>query len=151
MTREISSRLSRRNLLAGLGLGVAAAGALAAPALQLDWARKPGAKGSWWDRQFTSLASAGADEWSRQVGSEFAIAGGIVARLAEVRRLRSPGRRPAGLRDGAFVVVFESAGAGLPAGDRMLDVSHAEAGAMKIYFSACGDKCGGHRLQAVYN
>jgi hypothetical protein len=151
MTREKSSLLSRRKLLAGLGFGVAAVGAIAAPALQLSWTRKPGAKGSWWDRQFTSLANAGADEWGRQVGSEFAFAGGVAAKLAEVTRLRSPGRRPAGLRDGAFVAVFESAGASLPPGDRMLDVSHPAGGKMKVYFSACDDKCGGHRLQAVFN
>jgi hypothetical protein len=151
MTREKSSLLSRRKLLAGLGFGVAAVGAIAAPALQLSWTRKPGAKASWWDRQFTSLANAGVDEWSGQVGAEFALAGGVVARLAEVTPLRSPGRRPAGLRDGAFVAVFESAGASLPPGDRILDVSHAAAGKMKVYFSACGDKCGGHRLQAIFN
>ena len=151
MTREKSSRLSRRTMLAGLGLGVAAAGAFATPALQLSWTRKPGAKGSWWDRQFASLDRAGMDEWSRQVGSEFALAGGVVAKLSEVQPLRSPGRRPDGLRDGAFALIFESAGAELPAGDRMLDVTHSQAGAIKIYFSACGDKCGGRRLQAIFN
>ncbi len=150
MTRENSSRLTRRKLLAGLGFGVAAVGAIAAPALQLNWTRKPGAKASWWDRQFTSLAHAGVDEWSRQVGSEFELAGGT-ARLAEVTPLRSPGRRPAGLRESAFVAVFESTGATLPPGDRMLDVSHASAGDMKVYFSACGDQCGGRRLQAIFN
>lgn len=151
MTRENSSRLSRRKLLAGLGFGVAAVGAIAAPALQLSWTRKPGAKGSWWDRQFTSLANAGVDEWSRQVGAEFALAGGAVAKLAEVTPLRSPGRRPPGLRESGFIAVFESAGAGLPPGDRILDVSHAAAGKMKIYFSSCGAQCGGHRLQALFN
>jgi hypothetical protein len=151
MTRENSSRLSRRNLLAGLGFGVAAVGALAAPALQLSWTRKPGAKGSWWDRRFTSLSSAGVDEWSRQIGTEFAVGDGVVARLAEVTPLRSPGRRPAELRDTAFAVVLEAAGTTLPPGDRILDVSHAAAGKMKIYFSACGDACGGHRLQAIFN
>ena len=150
MIRENSSRLSRRNLLAGLGLGVAAVGALAAPALQLSWTRKPGARGSWWDRQFTSLARAGMDEWSRQIGSEFSLAGGV-ARLAEVRPLASAGRRPDGLRDRAFALVFESAGRPLPAGDAMLDVGHAVGGDMKIYFSACGDSCGGRRLQAIFN
>ncbi|HET9638613.1 MAG TPA: hypothetical protein VFP12_05360 [Allosphingosinicella sp.] len=147
--------MSRRALLAGLGLGVAAAGAAASPALRLSWTRKPGAKDSvkdsWWDRQFTSLSSAGADEWSRQLGAEFTLAGGVVAKLAEVQPLYSPGRRPEGLREGAFAIVLESAGGPLPAGDRVLDVSHAEAGAMKIYFSACGDKCGGRRLQAIFN
>ena len=149
--RENSSRLSRRALLAGLGFGVAAVGAIAAPALQLSWTRKPGAKGSWWDRQFTSLSHAGIDEWSRQVGAEFALAGGTVAKLAEVRPLRSPGGRPPGLRDGAFALVFEAAQGTLPAGDRILDVTHAEAGAMKIYFSACTGTCGGRRLQAIFN
>ncbi len=151
MIRENSSRPSRRALLAGIGLGMAAAGAFAAPALQLSWTRKPGAKDSWWERQFTSLSSAGAEEWSRRLGSQFAFAGGATAKLAAVSPLRSPGRRPPGLRGGAFAIVFESAGAPLPAGDRILDVSHAEGGAMKIYFSACTDTCGGQRLQAIFN
>ena len=81
MIRENSSRFTRRRLLAGLGFGVAAVGAIAAPALQLSWTRKPGAKGSWWDRQFTSLSHAGIEEWSRQIGAEFALAGGAVAGL----------------------------------------------------------------------
>ncbi|MGA9581393.1 MAG: hypothetical protein WBR13_05430 [Allosphingosinicella sp.] len=143
--------MSRRSLLAGLGLGVAVTGALATPALHLSWTRKPGSQGNWWNRQFTSLSQAGFDEWSRQIGSEFALAGGVAARLAEVQPLRSPGRRPRDLRESAFALVFESVGAGLPAGDRMLDISHAETGPMKIYFSACTDKCGGHRLQAIFN
>lgn len=151
MTRENSSLLSRRKLLAGLGFGVAAVGAIAAPALQLSWTRKPGAKASWWERQFTSLANAGVDEWSRRIGTEFVLGGGVAAKLAQVTAMRSPGRRPRGLRDSAFAVVFESAGATLPPGDRILDVSHPEAGRMKIYFSACGDACGGHRLQAIFN
>jgi hypothetical protein len=151
MTRENSSLLSRRNLLAGLGFGVAAAGALATPALQLSWTRKPEAKGDWWDRQVTSLSRAGMDEWSRHLGAEFALAGGAVAKLAEVRPLASSGPRPAGLRDRAFALVFEAADGTLPAGDRILDVSHAEAGALKIYFSACSDTCGGRRLQAIFN
>lgn len=151
MNRETSSLLSRRKLLAGLGFGVAAVGAIAAPALQLNWTRKPGAKASWWDRQFTSLANAGADEWGRQIGSEFALGDGVVAKLAEVTPIRSPGRRPDELRDSAFAVVLESDGTTRPPGDRILDVSHAAAGKMKIYFSACGDACGGQRLQAIFN
>jgi hypothetical protein len=138
-------------MLAGLGLGVASVGALATPALQLSWTREPGAKLSWWDREFTSLSSAGFDEWSRRLGSEFELAGGAVAKLTEVTPLRSPGRRPDGLRDGAFAIVFESAGGTLPAGDRILDVGDSEGGAVKIYFSACADKCGGRRLQAIFN
>jgi hypothetical protein len=138
-------------LLAGLGVGVASVGALATPALQLSWTRKPGAEDSWWDRQHVSLSSAGLDEWTRRIGSEFAVAGGVVAKLTEVTALRSPGRRPEGLRDGAFAIVLESASGSLPAGDRVLDVGDSEGEAMKIYFSACADKCGGRRLQAIFN
>jgi hypothetical protein len=146
MNRENSSRLSRRTLLAGLGIGAAAAGAYASPALQLDWTRKPGPKASWWDRQFTSLSRAGIDEWSRQIGTEFALGGGAVVRLAEVGALGPAGQRPAGVRDRAFVLAFEPVAGALPAGDRILDVVHAEAGTMKIYFSSCD----GNRLQAVF-
>lgn len=151
MNRETSSRLSRRALLAGLGLGVATMGAFATPALRLSWTRKPDPKGNWWDRQFTSLSSAGMDEWSRRLGAEFTLAGGVVAKLAEVTPLRSPGRRPPGLRDGAFAIILESAGAALPAGDRILDVGDPESGPMKIYFSACTGECGRRRLQAIFN
>ena len=149
MIRETSSRLSRRKLLAGLGFGVAAVGALAAPALQLSWTRKPGAKGSWWDRQFTSLSHAGMDEWSRQIGSEFSFAG-ATARLTQVNALSSAGSRPEGVRERAFELVFESTSANLPVGDRIHDVTHAVGGDMKIYFSVCGSSCGGRRLQAVF-
>jgi hypothetical protein len=142
--------MSRRKLLAGVGFGVAAVGALATPALQLSWTRKPGAKASWWDRQFGSLDRAGLDEWSRQVGASFTLAGGA-ARLAEVIPMASSGRRPSGLRDRAFKLVFESAGAALPGGDQMLDVVHAGGASLKIFFSASPDTLRGNRLQAIFN
>ena len=149
MSRETSTRLSRRALLAGLGLGAVSAGALARPSLGL--ARGTAAKGDRWDRRPGSLSAASMSEWKRQVGSEFALVGAGNTKLVEVTPLRSLGRRPDGLREGAFMAVFESTGAALPPGDRMMDVSHSSAGAMKIYFSACGDRCGGRRLQAVFN
>lgn len=142
--------MSRRALLAGLGIGVAAAGTYATPAL--GWTRKPQAGDGRRDRLSASLERAGADEWSRWIGVRFAISGGAVAKLVEVQPLRSPGRRPAGLRDGAFAIVLEAAaGSSLPAADRVLDVVHSDAGAMKIYFSACGGDCGARRLQAIFN
>lgn len=152
MSRENSSLFSRRNILAGLGLGAASVGALAAPALKLDWTRKPGTK-SWWDRPSVSLATAGMDEWTRHVGTEFSFAGqggAVAARLAAVEPLNSKGKRPRGLRDRAFALVFESTGAALPAGDRIFDVSHS-TGSSKMFLSACGDKCTGRRLQAIFN
>jgi hypothetical protein len=151
MTRENSSLLSRRNLLAGLGFGVAAAGALATPALQLSWTRKPEAKGDWWDRQVTSLSRAGMDEWSRHLGAEFALAGGAVAKLAEVRPLASsrtaPGRTSGpGLRARLRSRRRHASGRRPYPGRQP-----CRAGALKIYFSACSDTCGGRRLQAIFN
>jgi hypothetical protein len=151
MTTETSSRLSRRGMLAGLGAAFAAAGALAAPALNLSWTRKPAARGSWWDRTSASLSHAGADEWSRHVGSEFSFDGGGVAKLVKVEPFATKGARPAELRDRAFALVFDAAKGSLPAGDRMYDVSHPDGGDMKIYFSDCGTQCSGRRLQAIFN
>jgi len=148
MTSATGSPFSRRKILAGLGFGVAAAGAMASPALQLSWTRKPGPAGNWWDRQSTTLAHAGMDEWKGQVGSEFRL-GGTTAKLRQVTALPSGGRRPPGVRDQAFALVFEASGS-LPPGDAMHDVVHPEAGKMKIYFSDCGESCGGRRLQAVF-
>ena len=148
MTSEPASRFSRRKLLAGLGFGVAAAGAMAAPALQLSWTRKPGAAGDWWDRQFASLAHGGMDEWKSQIGSEFHLAG-AGARLTEVTPRLGGGKRPADVRAHPFALVFE-ASASLPPGDAVYDVRHKVGGDMKIYFSDCGESCGGRRLQAVF-
>lgn len=148
MTGDNVSRLSRRKVIAGLGLGAAAAGAMAAPPLPLSWTRKPGESGSWWDRQFTSLAHAGFDQWSSRIGSEFRL-GNAIGTLKEVSLLPSKGERPPEVRDRAFALVFESQ-APLPPGDRILDVSHAQGGDMKIYFSECGAGCGGRWLQAVF-
>jgi hypothetical protein len=148
MNGENSSRLSRRAVLAGLGLGATAVGAFATPAF--GWAPKPAAAGSGRDRRLTPLSTAGMEQWSRQIGTDFAIAGGTVVRLARVEPLGSAGRRPAGVRDQAFAAVFEPVAGTLPTGDQILDVSHAQGGAMKIYFSACTGRCAGARLQAIF-
>ncbi|HEX8482847.1 MAG TPA: hypothetical protein VF650_13175 [Allosphingosinicella sp.] len=138
-------------MLAGLGFGVTAAGAFASPVRQLDWTRKPARDGSARGRQLAPLSSAGIEDWRRQIGAEFAIEGGSVARLVEVQPLSSGGPRPAGVREQAFAALFEPVAGPLPAGNRILGVRHARGGAMKIYFSPCTGKCGGPRLQAVFN
>ena len=152
MTREKSSHLSRRNAAGGPGSRRRSSGGYrdAGPSTQLD----------------------------PQAGREGQLVGPAVHVACECRRRRMepPGRHrvrprrrnrrqarrghaaalagaaPAGLRDGAFVV-------GLRIGRRgasgraisMLDVSHSSRRDMKVYFSACGDACGGHRLQAIFN
>ena len=140
MTTETSSRFSRRGLLAGAGLVFAAAGALAAPALQLSWTRRPGTRGSLWDGA-APLHRAGMDQWAREIGSEFKVeaeGGTVSTRLAEVQPLLSTGRKPGELgRDRAFAAVFEAEGP-LPAGDRIYKVDHPEHGRMDVYFSASG-------------
>ena len=142
MTTGTSSRFSRRGMLAGFGLVFAAAGAFAAPALQLSWTRKPGTRGSWWDGA-APLHRAGLDRWAREVGAEFKVQaedGTVSVRLAEVQPLLSTGRKPGELgRDRAFAAVFEAEGP-LPRGDRIYKVDHAEHGPMDVYFSASGEK-----------
>jgi len=151
MSTEIRAPLSRRKLLAALAAGFTAVAAIASPALHLSWTRRPGKAGSWWNRQSFSLAKAGMNEWSQQVGSDFTVraeGGAAAVRLESVKPLMSAGRRPAGLaRDRAFEAVFASAaGTALPAGDRMYPVNHSKYGAMDVYFSPSGQKMG-----AVFN
>ena len=147
MTTETSSRLSRRSMLAGFGLVFAAAGAIAAPALQLSWTRRPGTRGSWWDGA-APLHRAGIGQWNREVGSEFAVeaeGGTVSVRLAEVQPLNSAGRKPGELgRDRAFAAVFEADGP-LPAGNRIYKVNHPEHGQMDVFFSPSAE-----RMTAVF-
>ena len=147
MTTETSSRFSRRGMLAGFGLVFAAAGAIAAPALQLSWTRRPGTRGSLWDGA-APLHRAGFDQWTREVGSKFTVeaeGGAFSARLAEVQPLLSTGRKAGELgRDRAFAAFFEGDGV-LPPGDRIYKVDHPEHGRMDVYFSASTE-----RMMAVF-
>jgi uncharacterized protein DUF6916 len=152
MTKPASFSPSRRVIVATLAVGVAALGAVAAPALNRTWFRRDGrGSGDWWSRQFVSLESAGLNEWSAQVGSEFRAAseaGTTAFKLVDVKALPSAGARPDAVsRDRAFVAVFDAGAAALPPGDRIYAVDH-RAGAMKIFFSAAG---AGTRIEAVFN
>ncbi|HEX8378987.1 MAG TPA: hypothetical protein VF619_00390 [Allosphingosinicella sp.] len=151
MNGKNSSRLSRRAMLVGLGFGVTAVGAFATPVRHLGWTEKPARDSRWRDRQKTPLSTAGIEDWRRQIGTEFVLEGGSLVRLAEVQTLSSGGPRPAGVRGQAFAALFEPVAGKVPPGNRILGVSHAQGGAMKIYFSPCTGKCGGRRLQAVFN
>ena len=147
------SPFSRRKVIAAIGVGVAALGAVAVPALNRTWFRRDGrGEGSWWDRQFVSLETAGLHEWSRHVGSEFLAeteSGSARFKLVGVKPLLSGGARPEQVsRDRAFVAVFDIGSASGPGGDRIYAVNHKVSGDMAIFFSPPGGK---GNIEAVFN
>ena len=154
MTRPASPSTSRRKVIAGIAVGAAGLTAVAAPALNKTWFAKDGrGKGSsWWGRDSVSLETAGLDEWTRHVGSEFATraeGGTATLRLVAVKPLKSLGERPDDVaRDRAFVAVFDAGAAAPPAGDRIYAVNHKESGDMSIYF---GGATPAGNLEAVFN
>lgn len=156
-----SALLSRRVLLAGLGVGaVGAAGALTsgAPVIGLGSGGSAGdASGldaaSWWDRSFVSIQAAGLDEWSGFVGETFTANGSNRFRVVSVTAFPRSGRRPAELgRSQAFSVVFEPvAGPALAATDKVYDLVHASYPKLPVYMSAPAGLGGATRLIAVFN
>lgn len=153
MTKLNLASLSRRKLVASMAVGIAALGAVAAPALNRTWF-KSDARGprGWWNRQFTSLERGGFDEWTRQVGSEFQAkteSGTAALKLVAVNPLNSKGARPDDVtRDRAFVAVFDAGSANLPAGDRMYAVNGA-AGDLNVFFGPANPKTA--HIDAVFN
>ena len=152
MIRPGSSPFSRRNVIAAIGVGVAALGAATLPALNRTWFRRDGrGMGSWWDRQSVALERAGLSEWSRHIGSEFRTRGesGTAAlKLIAVKPLNSAGHRPDNVaRDRAFVAVFD-AGRATPKGDRLYAVNHQVSGDMSIFLSPAA---GNGHIEAVFN
>jgi hypothetical protein len=153
MTRSAEAPLSsRRKFIAGLAVGAAALGAVAAPALNRSWFRKDArGSGGWWGRKSVALENGGLDEWSRHVGSAFAAKaenGTASLKLIAVKPLASAGERPDNVsRDRAFVAVFQPASAA-PKGDRIYAVNHSVSGDMSIFFSPAAPN--GH-VEAVFN
>lgn len=153
-----SAFLSRRMLLAGLGVGAAGAAAAAGPilSLRLSGGGSPVRAPSWWDRTFLSLHAAGLSEWSRLVGQNFALevpSGSHLLRIAAVTAFPRSGPRPVTLaRSQAFSVVFESLGGPpLPATDSVYQLVHRSFPPLPLYVSApvaVGQKV---RLSAVFN
>lgn len=152
-----SAFLSRRMLLAGLGVGAVGAAAAAAPVLSLRFAgNTPGRSASWWDRTFRSLQAAGLAEWSGVVGETFtldSLNGSHMLRIAAVTAFPRSGSRPVALgRSQAFSVVFESiAGPPLPATDRLYQLVHRSYPPLPIYIGAPARLGQKSRLIAVFN
>jgi hypothetical protein len=131
------SRVSRRNLLVGLA-GTAAVSAVAvtdagqkqvAAFKKMLWSRQPGNRNS-------RLANGSVDDWALQIGTKFATSTGHTLKLADVRQFGGQNKRPAGLRDRAFVAGFEIVeGSGTMPGETLLTVNHATGGTFDMFIS----------------
>ena len=144
--------VSRRNMLIVAGGALAAVGALIAAPYRAIFGRRPSQISAVRPSALRtqSLASAGYSEWTEQVGATFAVAGAQGLSLAGVRPLDSAGRRPTGVRDRAFVAVFDVLGGGTMAGDLIYTVSHPEFGPFRLFLSVA-DARTPSRMLAIFN
>jgi hypothetical protein len=145
------SRLSRRNVLVGLGGALAVGAVLAAPYKTIVTGRAralirrlPGAT------RLLSLANAGYDEWRDQVGTVFNVSGATM-RLIGVEALNSAGTRPPGLRDRAFAAHFTVLNGRAVAGDLIYLASQPDYGPFSLFLSGSGDPAMPSRMLAVFN
>jgi len=143
---------SRRNMLILAGTAVAALGAVIAAPYRAVIGRRASSlvRAEPIGRRSASLASAGYEEWAEQVGATFLVGGAQGMSLAGVRPLASSGTRPAGMRDRAFVALFDVAG-GTMAGDLIYTVSHQNSGPFQVFLSAASDPRTPGRMLAVFN
>jgi hypothetical protein len=143
-----ATRVSRRNLLAGLAAG----GVIAALAVAVKNPAAIERSGSLVRDALSggragSLATAERDVWRAAVGSDFSI-GHTRMRLAGVRPLPRGGARPANLRQNPFIAVFElPMGQSLP-GNLVYTARTARSAAFEIFLSESSDA---GRLLAVFN
>jgi hypothetical protein len=103
-------------------------------------------------RMLISLADADFLEWRDQIGTNFALGGGVNMKLVSLIGLAVPGPRPANLnRTGAFMALFDvQNGATLP-GDLIYTVNPLRYGAFQIFLSASTNPSLPHRMTAVFN
>jgi hypothetical protein len=135
---NVSSLLSRRNLLVGLA-GSAAVGMAAvtdagqqqvAAFRQLLWKRQPGQRN-------VRLATATVDDWALQIGSTFQTSTGHTLKLTDVVQFDHQNKRPAGLRDRPFAAGFEVVAGDGPLPDQAtLRVAHREGGTFDMFLTA---------------
>ncbi len=147
------TKLSRRKVLVGGG-AVATLGAVAASPLSVPIAREARSLIATqpWARGMLSLAAAGHDQWLEQVGSTFALGGGMSMQLAGIRVLASEGARPMAVaRRTAFVAMFDAADGQAMAGDLIYTASHPQYGPLQIFLSASPDPRTPRRMLAVFN
>lgn len=147
---EQLSLVNRRNILLGLAGGAVAAGGIAVQqtggAGQFAELLRPGGVG----RQGAFLATATKDDWALQVGTLFTASTGHVLKLVDVQGFVEKTRRPAGLRNQAFVARFDITRGGPMAASQLLSVSHKEGGTFDILMSG-GNPARPLRMLAIFN
>lgn len=133
MTEQLSL-VNRRNILLGLAGGAIAAGGVAVQTGgAANFADLLRARGS--GRRGVYLATANKEDWAAQVGTLFTAGTGHVLKLVDVQGFVERGRRPAGLRNQAFVARFDVTSGGPLPGSQFLTVSHEEGGTFDILMS----------------
>jgi hypothetical protein len=147
---EQLSLVNRRNILLGLAGGAVAAGGVAV--------QRTGGAGAFAEllrptgvgRRGAFLATANKDDWALQVGTLFTASTGHVLKLVDVQGFREKNRRPAGLRNQAFVARFDIASGGQLPGWQLLTVSHKEGGTFDILLNGA-NPARPLRMLAVFN
>jgi hypothetical protein len=145
---------TRRNLISGLALGGVGAAA-AAGGIGFSWSAAGSRNNAgWWDRTFVSLQSGGAADWLKVVGETFSVAGSSGPSLwavTQVRNIASTGRRPKGVRNQGFAVVFESSAKAIPAGGSTYTINHPKLPPLSIFVGKASTVAGVTRLTAIFN
>jgi len=145
--------LTRRKMMLITGGAVAGAGALIAAPFRAEIAAtvRQVLISTPLGRAFVSLANAGYEEWAAQVGSIFTLGDGTRLTLAGVRAFPSTGVRPRGVRDRAFVALFDTRSGRGVAPDLIQTANHAQYGPLPLFLSAAGDARTPGRMLAVFN
>ena len=149
------SFLSRRRLLIGLGAVATAAAAIVRKPLGPVVAtrvRELVRAQPVLTRLLISLADADFLEWRDQIGTNFAVAGGVNMTLVSLIGMAVPGYRPADLsRPAAFMALFDVQNGATLAGDLIYTVNPLRYGPFQIFLSSSSDPNLPHRMTAVFN
>lgn len=144
----IESLVSRRTVVLGLA-GTAAAGTVAVQKAGTVEAFAAllnpvgaGQSAAW-------LAKATSADWAAQIGSKFTTQTGHVLKLIDVKNFPQSGRRPAGLRDRAFVARFAVVKGGPLPGDTTYRVNHKQ-GPFDLFLDPV-NPASPLRMKAVFN
>lgn len=150
---ELKNTLTRRKALVVAGGAAVAAGAVLASPLRPTVERtvREATVSQPWLRGVVSLADGSYEEWLAQVGSVFALGGGLSMRLAGISALNSGGDRPGALRQRAFAAMFDPVGAATLPGDLIYTANHPQYGPLAIFLSAAPSRGAPARMLAVFN